>query len=108
MKDVSCSGTQSEVGDKFDQCGGGGSSSGSDSDSGLSARSLGNMEIKSAYLGTSPNIIVNLNFVYSFMRRVRKAFGRAVPSPEIVHSAINSTDKSVGALFTYGRYTKEH
>lgn len=111
LNSVSCTGTQSEVGDKYDQCGGG-SSSGSDSDSGLSARSLGNMEIKSAYLGTSPNIIVNLNFVYSFMRRVRKAFGRAVPSPEIVHSAIwvgeaNPTDKSVGALFTYGRYTNK-
>ncbi|KAK8892614.1 hypothetical protein M9Y10_029853 [Tritrichomonas musculus] len=87
----------------------GGSSSGSDSDSGSSARTLGNLEIKSAFLGTTPNIIVNLNFLYSFMRTIRKAVGRAVPSPEIVHSAIwvgdaNPSDNSVGAVFTYGRY----
>ncbi|KAK8892613.1 hypothetical protein M9Y10_029852 [Tritrichomonas musculus] len=86
-----------------------GSSSGGDSDSGLSARTLGNFEIKSAFLGTTPNIIVNLNFFYSFMRTIRKNIGRVVPSPEIVHSAIwvgeaNPTDESMGALFTYGRY----
>lgn len=76
------------------------SSSGRDSDSGLSARILGNFEIKSAFLGTTPNIIVNLNFVYSFVKTIRKSLGHvSFITRNIVHSAIwvsksKSTDGS--------------
>lgn len=87
----------------------GGSSSGSDSDSGISAKTLGNMKIESVYLGTSANIVFNLNFMVSIMKRLRKTFGNVIPSPEIVHSAIwvgeqNANDDTVGAIFVYGRY----
>ena len=43
------------------------------------------------------------------MRKARKTFGRIIPSPDLVHSAIwvgenNANDDSVGANFVYGRY----
>lgn len=88
---------------------GGSSSSNKDSDSGESARILGNIEIETAYLGTSSNIVFNLKFISNFMQKLRKTFGRVVPAPEIVHSAIwvgkkNANDDSIGAVFVYGRY----
>lgn len=94
--------------DKNDN-GGGSSSSGKDNDSGESAHILGNINIESAYLGTSPNIVFNLKFLASFMQKLRNTFGRVVPSPEIVHSGIwvgpkDAKDNSVGAVFVYGRY----
>lgn len=94
--------------DKNDD-GGGSSSSDKDSDSGESARILGNIAIETAYLGTSSNIVFNLRFLSTFMQKLRKTFGRVVPAPEIVHSAIwvgskDANDDSVGAVFVYGRY----
>ena len=87
------------------------SSSHKDDDSDQSsARTLGNVDINSIYLGTSPNIVLNLNFMLSFFRKVRKTLGHVVPAPDLVHSAIwvgkdkNPTDSSVGAIFVYGRY----
>ena len=95
--------------DKNDDGDGGSSSSGKDNDSGDSARILGNIAIETAYLGTSSNIVFNLRFLSTFMSKLRKTFGRVVPSPEIVHSAIwvgskNAKDDSIGAVFVYGRY----
>ena len=90
---------------------GGGSSSNKDDDddSEKSAKSLGNIEVKHAYLGTSPNVRLNLNFFVKLMKKVRLLFGAVVPAPEFVHSAVwvgqdASSDDSVGALFVYGKY----
>lgn len=75
-----------------------------------SAKTLGNIEIKTVYLGKSPNIVFNLNFMLSFFRKVRKTLGHVVPSPDLVHSAIwvskdaEVSENSVGELFVYGRY----
>lgn len=86
------------------------SSSGKDNDdTGKSARTLGNIDIETVYLGTSPNIYFNFNFLVSFMKSLRKSFGCFLPSPELVHSAIwvgekNAKDDSIGALFVYGKY----
>ncbi|KAK8864998.1 hypothetical protein M9Y10_010526 [Tritrichomonas musculus] len=88
-----------------------GSSSYKDSDDDHSwAKSLGNIEIRTVYLGTSPNIALNLNFMLSFFRKVRKTLGHIVPSPDLVHVAIwvskdgTVFDNSVGTIFVYGRY----
>lgn len=94
----------------------GGSSSGKDDDSKdeVSARTLGNIKIKSVYLGTSPNIYVNLNVFLSMMRKARKTLGHIVPSPDFIHSAIwvcedeEITDESVGAIFVYGKYYNKY
>lgn len=94
--------------------GGGGSSSGKDNfDSRVSARSLGNIKIESVYLGTSPNIYINMNFLVSFTRSLRKFVGKfASTSPEFIHSAIwvgrkDAKDDDVGALFVYGKYSNK-
>lgn len=74
-----------------------------------SAKTLNDFKIQTVYLGVSPNIIVNLNFFASLMRAARKTFGKIIPSPDLIHSAIwigqkDATDDSVGAIFVYGRY----
>lgn len=91
----------------------GSDSSGGDNDSGESARVLGNMNIETVYLGTSPNIYFNLNFFVSFMKTLRKKFGKIIPSPELIHSAIwvgekNAKDDSKGAVFVYGKYENKN
>lgn len=91
----------------------GSDSSGGDNDSGESARVLGNMKIETVYLGTSPNIYFNLNFFVSFMKTLRKKFGKIIPSPELIHSAIwvgekNAKDDSKGAVFVYGKYENKN
>lgn len=89
----------------------GGSSSHKDNDSEgeATAKTLGDIKIQSVYLGTSPNIYVNLNIFVSLMRKIRKTFGHIIPSPEFVHSAIwvgekDAKDDSLGAIFVYGKY----
>lgn len=85
-----------------------------DDDSKSSSKTLGNIEIKSVYLGASPNIYYNFNIFASLMRKARKALGRIVPSPDFVHSAIwvgkdeEVTDDSLGAIFVYGKYWNKH
>ncbi|KAK8881309.1 hypothetical protein M9Y10_004044 [Tritrichomonas musculus] len=84
-----------------------------DSDDESSAKTLGNFDIKTVYLGTSPNIYVNLNFFITLMKKARNTFGRIVPAPEFIHSAIwvgkeGATDDSVGAIFVYGKYWNKH
>lgn len=69
-----------------------------------SAINLGDFEIQTIYLGTSPNIFFNLNVISRLMRPLRKLFGRIIPSPELVHSAIwvgneNAKNKSLCAIF---------
>ena len=88
-----------------------GSSSHKDNDDDLSsAKTLGNVDINTIYLGTSPNIVFDLNFASAFFRKVRKTFGHVIPAPDLVHSAIwvgndkDANDNSVGAIFVYGRY----
>lgn len=99
--------------DAFPKSGGHKSSSHKDDDNGEvqpRAETLGNIDINSVYLGVSPNIVLNLNFVLSFFRKVRKTFGHVVPPPDLIHSAIwvsndgYANDGSVGVLFVYGRY----
>lgn len=76
------------------------------------AISVGNIDIKTAYLGISPNIIVNLNFFVDAMKKARKLFGHIVPPPDFVHSAIwvgdSDSDESVGAVFYYGKYYNKY
>lgn len=78
-------------------------------DSRESARVLGDMTIETVYLGTTPDIYFNLQFFVSFMKKLRKIFGKVIPSPELLHSAIwvgpkNAEDDSIGANFVYGKY----
>lgn len=96
-------------GDDGKKDGGSSSNKDDDDDSEASAKTLGNIEIKHAYLGTSPNIRLNLNFFVKLMKKVRLLFGAVVPAPEFVHSAVwvgenDASDDSVGALFVYGKY----
>ena len=88
---------------------GGSSHKDNDDDSQTNAKALGNIEIESAYLGTSPNVYLNLNFLLTLMKNCRKLFGHIIPSPEMVHSAIwvgkkDATDDTLGAIFVYGKY----
>lgn len=101
--------------DAFDSGKKHGSSSHKDDDSEdeKSAKTLGDFKIDSVYLGTSPNIFVNLNFFVSFMKKIRKTFGHIIPSPELIHSAIwvgqkDANDDTVGAIFVYGKYWNKH
>lgn len=86
------------------------SSNKDDDDDQSSAKTLGNIDIKTVYLGTSPNIFLNLNFMVSFFRKIRKTFRHVIPPPDLIHSAIwvskdcTVNDESLGALFVYGRY----
>lgn len=94
---------------------GGSSSSNKDDDSQdeQSAKTLGNFDINSVYLGTSPNIYVNLQIFVTLMRKARKTLGHVIPPPDFVHSAIwvgekEPTDDSVGAIFVYGKYWNKY
>lgn len=80
--------------DGGDNGGKGGSSSNKDDDSEgeETAKTLGNIQIRSVYLGTSPNIYVNLNFFMALMKKARKIFGHILPSPDFIHSAIWISD----------------
>ena len=74
-----------------------------------SSINLGNIEIRTAYLGISSTVFYNFNFLASLFRKVRKIFGHAIPPPDFVHSAIwvgefDATDESIGAIFVYGKY----
>ena len=47
------------------------------------------------------------------MKKIRKAFGHIIPSPDLIHSAIwvgpkNPNDNSVGAIFVYGKYYNKY
>ena len=85
-----------------------------DDDSKSSSKILGDFEIKSVYLGASPNIYYNFNIFASLMRKARKVFGHVIPPPDFVHSAIwvgsekDVTDDSIGAIFVYGKYWNKH
>ena len=84
-----------------------------DDDDESSAKTLGNIKINSVYLGTSPNIYVNLNIFVKLMRNARKLLGHVVPPPDFIHSAIwvgekEPTDNTLGAIFVYGKYWNKH
>ena len=71
------------------------------------------MNIETVYLGTSQRIYLNLNLFASFAKILRKKFGKIIPSPELIHSAIwvgekNAKDDSKGAVFVYGRYENKN
>ena len=102
-KSRKCEGGYDFDGDDGKKDGGSSSNKDDDDDSETSAKTLGNIEIKHAYLGTSPNIRLNLNFFVKLMKKVRLLFGAVVPAPEFVHSAVwvgenDASDDSVGAL----------
>lgn len=70
---------------------------------------LGNIQIKTVYLGLSPTIYFNLNFFINMMKNLRRLFGHVIPPPDFIHSAIwvadsDDTDQSLGAIFVYGKY----
>ncbi|KAK8845815.1 hypothetical protein M9Y10_020738 [Tritrichomonas musculus] len=80
-----------------------------DDDSEASAKTLGNIDIETVYLGTSPNIVIDLNIMATLMRKVRLALGRVAPSPDFIHTGIwvgpkDATDSTRGAIFVYGKY----
>ncbi|KAK8850279.1 hypothetical protein M9Y10_018408 [Tritrichomonas musculus] len=84
-----------------------------DDDDESSAKTLGNIKINSVYLGTSPNIVVNLNIFVKLMRNARRLFGHVVPAPDFIHSAIwvgekEPSDDTLGAIFVYGKYWNKH
>lgn len=88
---------------------GGSSHSDDDDENELNAKTLGNFEIKTVYLGTSPNIVFNLNFVACLLRKARKMLGKVLPPPDLIHTAIwvgkeDANDDSLGAIFVYGKY----
>ena len=92
--------------------GGGCSPKNDDWDPVFNAQSLGDIKIKTVYLGLSPTIIVNLDFFINLMKKARKLFGHIIPPPDLIHSAIwvgesDATDDSVGAIFVYGKYYNE-
>ncbi|KAK8857696.1 hypothetical protein M9Y10_016104 [Tritrichomonas musculus] len=85
-----------------------------DDDNEESAKVLGDFNIETVYLGTSPNIVVNLNFFSTLMKKARQSFGHAIPPPDFIHSAIwvgkegPVNDNSLGAIFVYGKYWNKH
>lgn len=90
------------------------SNTNSDEDDEISAKELGDFKIENVYLGTSPNIVVNLNVFATLMKKARNLFGHVIPPPDFIHSAIwigkNDAidDDSLGAVFVYGKYLNKH